>query len=125
MLKILLISIIGIIVINMIKQYCPEYAIIATVGVSICLLWVVLGKLSFLMDEIGDMKGSLNIDSKLSSDAAKLILIAYARKFGCDICCDFGYKSISDKVDVFARIAAGVVLIPQMHSLYVDIIKLL
>lgn len=125
MLKIITISIIGILVANMIKEYKSEYSILTVTAVSICLLMLIIDEFSYLKDEVGDMLGQLNIDKELSLNALKLIFIAYMRKFGCDICTDFGYKSIAGKIDISARLAAAVILLPHMYELYVNIIKLL
>lgn len=125
MLKIITIGIIGILVTNMIKEYKSEYSLLSAIAVSICLLLMIINEMSYLKDEVGEMLVELNIDTELSANALKLICIAYARKFGSDICTDFGYKSIAGKIDLAARIAATVIILPHIHQLYVNIIKLL
>ncbi|MBQ8525191.1 MAG: hypothetical protein IJ460_00500 [Clostridia bacterium] len=109
----------------MIKQYRSEYAVPAAVAVSVCLLWIIAEEAIALREITGSLTDELNIDSELVRDIIKIICISYARKIGCDMCTDFGYKAIADKVDIFGRFAAAAVIIPKLHSLYVDIIKLL
>ena len=123
--KITLIGIFGIVIINMVRQYKSEYAVVAALAVAISMMFV-------LLELIGDVKKAFDnyveafaLSGELVKGVFKITSIAYVRKFGCDISTDFGYKIIADKIDLAARLAVVIILFPEIMSLYVNIIKLL
>ena len=123
--KVIFTAVTGIILINIIKECKTEYAFPATIALTVLLLGFMANEAKNIFEMIHDFEKETAVSKDFVSDVLKLISISYAKKFTSELCSDFGYRSIADKIDICAKFAASTVMIPKLYTLYVNIINLL
>ena len=124
LLKSCIIAIISVLILTIIKEHRPEFSVPFSLCVSVYLIWIFVeyfneAKNLYFNSDI------LNINSNIMTSCIKLTGISYARVFCCNFCRDNGYNSISDKIDLIAKITSLIIIFPWMNELYINIINLL
>ena len=113
----------GLFLVNTLRQCKSDYA--PAITVCVCIYITLMCIESFLMMYTDITVNILPIDNGLTKPVLKIVGISYLRSFICGICNDYGQKSIAEKVDFAARIAAVSIVAPEIMKVFVYIIKLL
>lgn len=113
----------GLFLVSTLRQCKSDYA--PAVTLCVCIYIITLCIDGFLTVYGGIADEVMPIDSELTKSLLKIVGISYMRGIVCGICNDYGQKSIAEKADVAARIAAVSVVAPHLIRVYVYIIKLL
>ena len=120
------IGVIGALICVLLKQYRPELAMLAGIGVSVFILSglidVALDAISFFR-ELSDASGmsALSIRTLL-----KCVGVCFVAEFAADACRDAGENALAARVETFGRFAAFAVSIPlfrEFTELVVSLIK--
>lgn len=123
--KIIGIALIALIIIIMIKQYRPEYAIFISILTGILILFLVMDRLEGIINLIESIQSKFSINTQLITLLIKITGIAFLSEFAVSICKDSGEAAIASKVELGAKIIIISMSIPIISSLLEIILKIL
>ena len=123
--KIIGIAFIAVIIIVILKQYRPEFAIYASILAGVLILALASNTLSGIIDMIKSISNKTNINSDFLVILIKITGIAILTEFAVSICKDAGESAIASKVDVGGKIIIISMSIPIINALIDTVIKVL
>ena len=123
--KIIGIAFIAVIIIVILKQYRPEFAIYASIIAGVLILTLASGTLSGIIDMINSISSKTNINSEFLVILIKITGIAILTEFAVSICKDAGESAIASKVDIGGKIIIISMSIPIINALIDTVVKIL
>ncbi len=123
--KIIGIAFIAVIIIVILKQYRPEFAIYASIIAGVLILTLASGTLSGIIDMIKSISSKTNINSEFLVILIKITGIAILTEFAVSICKDSGESAIASKVDIGGKIIIISMSIPIINALIDTVVKIL
>ena len=123
--KIIGIAFIAVIIIVILKQYRPEFAIYASIIAGILILTIASDTLSGIIDMINSISSKTNINSDFLMILIKITGIAILTEFAVSICKDAGESAIASKVDIGGKILIISLSIPIINALIETVVKIL
>ncbi len=123
--KIIGIAFIAVIIIVILKQYRPEFAIYASIIAGVLILTLASGTLSGIIDMIKSISSKTNINSEFLVILIKITGIAILTEFAVSICKDSGESAIASKVDIGGKIIIISMSIPIINALVDTVVKIL
>ena len=123
--KIIGIGLISLIIIILLKQYKPEFAIYASILAGILILVLVMDKLTGIINLINSIASKASINTKFIALLMKITGIAFLSEFAVSICKDSGESAIASKIELGSKIVIISMSIPIITSLLELIIKIL
>lgn len=123
--KIIGIGLTALIVIIVLKQYKPEFAIYASIVAGILILGLSLSSFSGIINLLKDISSRANINSKFLGIILKITGIAILTEFAVSICQDTGEKAIANKIDIGGKVIIMTISLPIISSLLEAILKVL
>ena len=123
--KIIGIAFIAVIIIVILKQYRPEFAIYASIIAGVLILTLASGTLSGIIDMINSISSKTNINSDFLVILIKITGIAILTEFAVSICKDSGESAIASKVDIGGKIIIISMSIPIINALIDTVVKIL
>ena len=123
--KIAGIGLISLIVIVVIKQYRPEFAVYVSIIAGLLIMGIVISKLSGIVGIIKSLANKASLNSSFLSILIKITGIAILTEFTTSICKDAGEGAIATKVDLGGKIIIISMSIPIISSLLETILKIL
>lgn len=123
--KIIGIAFIAIIVIVILKQYRPEFAIYASILAGVLILALISNTLSGIIEMIKSIYNKTNINSNFLSILIKITGIAILTEFAVSICKDAGESAVASKVDIGGKIIIISLSIPIISALVDTVVKIL
>lgn len=123
--KIIGIAFIAVIIIVILKQYRPEFAIYASIIAGVLILTLAFGTLSGIIDMINSISSKTNINSDFLVILIKITGIAILTEFAVSICKDSGESAIASKVDIGGKIIIISMSIPIINALMDTVVKIL
>lgn len=123
--KIIGIAFIAVIIIVILKQYRPEFAIYASIIAGVLILAIASNTLSGIIDMIKSISNKTNINSEFLVILIKITGIAILTEFAVSICKDAGESAIASKVDVGGKIIIISMSIPIINALIDTVVKVL
>ena len=123
--KIIGIGFIGVIIIILIKQYRPEFAMYVSIGAGILIFSIIAGKLSGIIEVLKSFTNKTSINNEFLTLLIKITGIAILTEFAVSICKDSGESAIASKVDLSGKVIIMSMSIPIMSSLLETIISIL
>lgn len=124
-LKIIGIGLISLIIIIILKQYKPEYAIYVSILAGILILYLVMDKLTGIINLINSIANKASVNTKFIALLMKITGIAFLSEFAVSICKDSGESAIASKIELGSKIVIISMSIPIITSLLELIIKIL
>lgn len=110
------IGITGALICVLLKQYRPELALLAGIGVSV---FILSGIIDVALDAISFFR-ELSDASAMSALSVRTLLkcagVCFVTEFASDTCRDAGETALAARVETFGRIAAYAVSIPLMRE---------
>ncbi|MBO4584339.1 MAG: hypothetical protein J5756_04645 [Clostridia bacterium] len=110
------IGITGALICVLLKQYRPELALLAGIGVSV---FILSGIIDVALDAISFFR-ELADASAMSALSVRTLLkcagVCFVTEFASDTCRDAGETALAARVETFGRIAAFAVSIPIMRE---------
>lgn len=123
--KIIGIGIVSLVIILILRQYKPEFAVYASLIAGILLLFFIMDKMYGIIDLLKELASKANINSQFLGILLKITGIAFLTEFAVSICKDSGETSIASKVDLGGKAIIITMSIPIISSLLETVIKIL
>lgn len=116
-LKIAMIGVTGVFLAIPLKSYKAEYGMLISLGTCICIFVYLVTKLEIVIDYIGKIETTLNLDGYYIKLLLKMMGITYVSQFAAEICKDAGYQAISSQIEMFAKVSILFVSMPVVIAL--------
>ena len=123
--KIIGIALIALIIIIMLKQYRPEYAIFISILTGILILFLVMDRLTGIINLIQSIQNKFSINTQFIALLIKITGIAFLSEFAVSICKDSGEAAIASKIELGSKIIIISMSIPIISSLLEIILKIM
>ncbi len=123
--KIIGIALIALIIIILIKQYRPEFAIYISLLTGVLILLLVIDQLSEIISLLQSLATKASINSTFLSLLIKITGIAFLAEFAVSVCKDAGEGAIASKIEIGSKIIIIAMSIPIISSLLEIILKIL
>ena len=123
--KIIGIALIALIIIIMLKQYRPEYAVFISILTGILILFLVMDRLTGIINLIESIQSKFSINIQFIALLIKITGIAFLSEFAVSICKDSGEAAIASKIEIGSKIIIISMSIPIISSLLEIILKIL
>ena len=123
--KIIGIDLIALIIIIMLKQYRPEYAIFISILTGVLILFLVMDRLTGIVNLIESIQDKFSINTQFIALLIKITVIAFLSEFAVSVCKDSGEAAIASKIEIGSKIIIISMSIPIISSLLEIILKIL
>lgn len=123
--KIAGIGLISLIVIVVIKQYRPEFAVYVSITAGLLIIGIVISKLSGIVGILKSLANKASLNSGFLEILIKITGITILTEFTTSICKDAGEGAIATKIDLGGKIIIMSMSIPIISSLLDTILKIL
>ena len=123
--KIIGIGLISLIIIIIIKQYRPEFAIYISIVAGILIIAMCMDKLSGIISMLTTLNNKTGLNSEFLGILLKITGIAILTEFAVSICNDAGETAIATKVDLGGKIVIISISIPIMVALLELIVRIM
>lgn len=123
--KIIGIGLVAVIIIVILKQYRPEFAMYVSIGAGILIFALIATKLSGIIEVLKSIANKSSTNSKFLVLLIKITGIAILTEFTVSLCKDSGESAIANKVDLGGKVIIMSMSIPIMSSLLETIINIL
>lgn len=123
--KIIGIALIALIIIIMLKQYRPEYAVFISILTGVLILFLVMDRLTGIINLIESIQSKFSINIQFIALLIKITGIAFLSEFAVSICKDSGEAAIASKIELGSKIIIISMSIPIISNLLEIILKIL
>ena len=123
--KIIGIGFIALVIVIILKQYKPEYAIYVSIIAGILILFLSMEKLSGIINLLRAIADKTYINKQFLGILLKITGIAIITEFAVSICADAGEKAIASKIEMGSKVIIIAMSIPIISSLLELIIEIL
>ena len=123
--KIIGIAFIALVIIIMLKQYRPEYAIFISILTGILILFLVMDRLTGIINLIESIQDKFSINTQFIALLIKITGIAFLSEFAISVCKDSGEAAIASKIEIGSKIIIISMSVPIISSLLEIILKIL
>lgn len=123
--KIIGIALIALIIIILLKQYRPEFAIYISLLTGVLILLLVMDKLTGIINLLQSLASKTSINSTFLALLIKITGIAFLSEFAVSICKDSGEAAIASKIEIGTKIIIISMSIPIISSLLEIILRIL
>lgn len=119
------IAIVALMIVIILRQHRPEFAIYVSIVTGILILILVMDKLGGVISLLQDLANKTNINSQFLGLLLKITGIAFLAEFAVSICQDAGEGAIANKIEIGSKVIIVAMSIPIISSLLEVIIKIL
>ena len=123
--KIIGIGLTALIIIIILKQYRPEFALYTSIIAGIFILVLSLNNISGIIGMLKDLSSKANINSNFLGIILKITGIAILTEFAVSICQDSGESAIANKIDIGGKVIIITISLPIISTLLETILKIL
>lgn len=123
--KIIGIGLTALIIIIILKQYRPEFALYTSIIAGIFILTFSLNNISGVIGMLKDLSSKANINSNFLGIILKITGIAILTEFAVSICQDSGESAIANKIDIGGKVIIITISLPIISTLLETILKIL
>ena len=123
--KIIGIGLISLIIIIIIKQYKPEFAIYVSIIAGILIIYLIFNKLEGIINLLKTISNKSGINNEFLELLLKITGIAFLAEFAINLCKDSGEGAIASKIEMGTKVIIVSMSIPIISSLLEVITKLL
>ena len=123
--KIIGIGLVSLILIIIIKQYKPEFALYISIAAGLIIFFLVMDKLSGIINLLMNLSDKANINKDFIIILLKITGIAILSEFAISVCKDSGEAAIASKIDFGAKVIMVAISIPIIASLLEMILKIM
>lgn len=123
--KIIGIGLVAVVIIILLKQYKPEFAIYISMLTGILIILFVIDDLAGIINLIQSLANKVSINNTFLILLIKITGIAFLSEFAVSICKDAGETAIASKMEIGAKIIIISMSIPIISSLLEIILKIL
>ena len=112
-----ILAVVGVLLALVIKKERPEYGIMLSIVVCICIFYSILGRMTVLIDAVERMRALANMDAAYLQIVLKMIGITYVAEFSVNLCKDAGYTTIASQIEMFSKISILLLALPIIEAL--------
>ena len=123
--KIIGIALIALVIIIILRQYKPEYAIYVYMIAGILILFLAVEKITGIINLLQSISDKTYINKSFLSILLKITGIAFLTEFAVSVCSDAGEKAIASKIEIGSKVIIITMSIPIITSLLELIIEIL
>ena len=123
--KIIGIGLIALVIIIIVKQYRPEFAIYVSLVAGILILFFIMDKLTSVIDLIKSVADKSYINSSFIALLLKITGIAFLAEFAVSVCKDSGEGAIASKIEIGSKVIIIFLSIPIISNLLEIVLKIL
>lgn len=123
--KIIGIGLVALIIIVILKQYRPEFAMYVSLSAGVIIFALIFTKLSGIIELLKNLSSKASINNQFITLLIKITGIAILTEFAVSICKDTGETAIANKVDLGGKVIIMSMSIPIMCSLLETIVQIL
>lgn len=123
--KVIGIAFVAVIVISLIKNYRPEFAIYASIITGAIILIMVVNELTPIVSMLKNLSDKMGVSSKFFAILLKITGIAYLTEFGANVCKDSGESAVASKVELAGKILIISLSIPILLALMETLFELI
>lgn len=123
--KIIGIGLISLVIITIVKQYKPEFAIYVSLMAGVLILVLAFDKLADVINLLSNLASRSSINGSFITLLLKITGIAILTEFAVSICKDAGESAIANKMDIGGKIMIVAVSVPIISSLLETVAKIL
>ena len=123
--KIVGIGLISLIIIIIIKQYKPEFAVYVSIIAGILIIYLIFNKLEGIINLLKTISNKSGINNEFLELLLKITGIAFLAEFAINLCKDSGESTIASKIEMGTKVIIVSMSIPIISSLLEVITKLL
>ena len=123
--KIIGIGLLALIIIVILKQYKPEFAIYVSMIAGVLILVLSIQKLTGIINLLQSLANKTYINKSFLSILLKITGIAFITEFAVSICSDAGEKAIASKIEIGSKVIIIAMSMPIISSLLELIIQIL
>ena len=123
--KIIGIGLIAVIIIILLKQYRPEFALYISLIAGVVILYMALDNLTSCINLLKQICEKSGVNSKFLGILIKMTGIAFLSEFAISICKDAGEGAIASKVEIGSKAIIISMSIPIIYNLLDVILKIL
>ena len=123
--KIIGIGLVALVIVIILKQYKPEYAIYVSIIAGIFILYLAMEKLSGIINLLQSISDKTYINKQFLGILLKITGIAIITEFAVSICSDAGEKAIASKIEIGSKVIIIAMSIPIISSLLEVIVEIL
>lgn len=123
--KIIGIGLLALIIIVILKQYKPEFAIYVSMIAGVLILVLAIQKLTGIINLLQSLTNKTYINKSFLSILLKITGIAFITEFAVSICSDAGEKAIASKIEIGSKVIIIAMSIPIITSLLELVIEIL
>lgn len=123
--KIIGIGLISLIIIIIVKQYKPEFAIYISLISGILILTLIIDKLTNIINLLESISSKVSINNNFLGILLKITGIAFLAEFAVSVCNDSGESAIASKIEIGSKIIIISMSIPIISNLLEIIINIL
>ena len=123
--KIIGIGLISLIIIIIIKQYKPEFAIYISIVAGVLIHFLIMDKLEGIINLLKTISSKSGINNQFLELLLKITGIAFLTEFAINLCKDSGENAIASKIEIGSKVIIVSMSIPIISSLLEVILKLL
>ena len=123
--KIIGIGLIALVIIIILKQYKPEYAIYVSIIAGIFILFLAIEKITGIINLLQSISEKTYINKTFLTILLKITGIAFLTEFAVSVCSDAGEKAIASKIEIGSKVIIITMSLPIITSLLELIIEIL
>ena len=120
--KIIGIGLLALIIIVILKQYKPEFAIYVSMIAGVLILVLSIQKLTGIINLLQSLANKTYINKSFLSILLKITGIAFITEFAVSICSDAGEKAIASKIEIGSKVIIIAMSIPIILELVIEIL---
>ena len=123
--KVIGIGLISLVIIVILKQYKPEYAIYVSMAAGVLILMFSVEKITNIINLLQNYASKTYINQKFLEILLKITGIAFITEFAVSICSDAGEKAIASKIEIGSKVNIISMSIPIITSLLELVMEIL
>lgn len=123
--KIIGIGLLALIIIVILKQYKPEFAIYVSMVAGVLILVLSIQKLTGIINLLQSLANKTYINKSFLSILLKITGIAFITEFAVSICSDAGEKAIASKIEIGSKVIIIAMSLPIITNLLELVIEIL
>ena len=125
LLKILGVGVVTVIINIVLKQYKPEFAVLANICGGLLIFMLITNQVEEIIESFTYINSLSSVKIDIVTPIIKVIGIGYITEFTADLAEDSGNKNIADKIIVGGKVAICLLAVPIVKSLVETIIALI
>ncbi len=119
------IGLISLVIIIIIKQYKPEFAIYLSILSGVIILFLVIDELTGIVELLESIANRTSINSSFLIILLKITGIAFLSEFAVSVCKDAGEGAIASKIEIGSKIVIISLSVPIISNLLEIILDIL